>query len=721
VVIGWKWGRRDMQFVFRKATACLLVLMSAGIAEGQIKVDKARIGCLDIQTDGNLTTMVQKSCDGMSSCTFKAPTPDEYKRAGVQARTRTFCTQAMEIIYHCGNGPTTVITVPGDAWNHPPAQLVCGPPPVSGGPPSQVRGIQNVSLVREQSSPAVFLIVGDTKFWIVDTTEFATLGFDWAKVRIVADGSLSRFTEGRLHAPPTTRPSDVFFDCPDLDWPAVWDGKHYGNCKPSAAIVRKDVLVAGWLKDDTKGMPYVNSGDPDTGGMPGVEDIHYNLALDAVFLDHIYGVGGLSTALSNAVWPGNPRAAVPMMFATDPPLVPGGAKIASFNAWILPCNSDQVHGELNAWHKDTVGGMFHRHWEGHGKPPAMWNSQIAQDTNAWFPFNPLDPGGTGRPLRNGDYVVMRGTIWEENNHSGCGANSPWSLPPTTGHDGITEMHPPDWLVRVRQPNPNARLTTFPIALASPVVTGSQLTGDHSIYPDFHPSSQTGKLQLRMFKRLVDSRFTNSASIVKLEEQPALDHLDVHVVVQPTGTQQARFKGAWLVGWSEVDVFDQVWIEDQVPTGAIFAGDNEGWNWEGDNVFSGKSAHRSALADGMHQHYFYGATNPIAVNYRDSLFATVFLDPDNPPNEVMLQWHTPTGWVRAYWGANLIDWGTDGTPDRRYIGPLPATGEWVRLGVGAAESLGIAGPVNVDGMAFTLFGGRATWDYAGVNRGGEVVQ
>jgi hypothetical protein len=108
---------------------------------------------------------------------------------------------------------------------------------------------------------------------------------------------------------------------------------------------------------------------------------------------------------------------------------------------------------------------------------------------------------------------------------------------------------------------------------------------------------------------------------------------------------------------------------------------------------------------------------MVVNWPDTLFAIVFLHPDNPPDEVMLQWHTPTGWVRAYWGDNLINWGTNGTPDRLRIGPLPPTGEWVRLEV-SAQSLGMkSGTVNVDGMAFTLSGGRATWDYAGRNNAG----
>jgi hypothetical protein len=35
----------------------------------------------------------------------------------------------MEIIYRCGAGPNQVVSVPGDAWNHPPAQLQCAAAP----------------------------------------------------------------------------------------------------------------------------------------------------------------------------------------------------------------------------------------------------------------------------------------------------------------------------------------------------------------------------------------------------------------------------------------------------------------------------------------------------------------------------------------------------------------------------------------------------------------
>jgi hypothetical protein len=100
-----------------------------GDAFADITVTKARIGCLDIQQDGNLTGLVGQACDHKMSCSYKAPTEDEYKRAGVHAATRTFCTQAMEITYSCGSGGTKMVTVPGDAWKHPAAELRCDPPP----------------------------------------------------------------------------------------------------------------------------------------------------------------------------------------------------------------------------------------------------------------------------------------------------------------------------------------------------------------------------------------------------------------------------------------------------------------------------------------------------------------------------------------------------------------------------------------------------------------
>lgn len=87
---------------------------------------------------------------------------------------------------------------------------------------------------------------------------------------------------------------------------------------------------------------------------------------------------------------------------------------------------------------------------------------------------------------------------------------------------------------------------------------------------------------------------------------------------------------------------------------------------------------------------------------------------------MLQWNDGNWEHRAYWGSNNIDWGVNGTDSRRYMGPSPSLREWVRLEV-SASLVGLEGR-NLNGMAFTLFDGRATGDRAGKSsaNGGNVL-
>jgi len=79
---------------------------------------------------------------------------------------------------------------------------------------------------------------------------------------------------------------------------------------------------------------------------------------------------------------------------------------------------------------------------------------------------------------------------------------------------------------------------------------------------------------------------------------------------------------------------------------------------------------------------------------------------------MLQWNDGSWAHRAYWGANLVTngFGTNGTVSRQFMGALPAVGQWVRLEV-PASVVGLEGH-SINGIAFTLYDGRATWDAAG---------
>jgi hypothetical protein len=160
--------------------------------------------------------------------------------------------------------------------------------------------------------------------------------------------------------------------------------------------------------------------------------------------------------------------------------------------------------------------------------------------------------------------------------------------------------------------------------------------------------------------------------------------------------------------------DFIWVEDSTPAGAELNGNRESWNWISSNPgpFGGTAAHQSGLVSGYHQHYFEGTSNTLSLNGAEKLFVYVYLDPSNVPNEIMLQWKDDqSGWLhRAYWGSNTIALGIDGTDSQRYMGPLPVAGQWVRLEV-PANQVGLVGKT-INGMAFTLYGGRATWDDAG---------
>jgi hypothetical protein len=162
------------------------------------------------------------------------------------------------------------------------------------------------------------------------------------------------------------------------------------------------------------------------------------------------------------------------------------------------------------------------------------------------------------------------------------------------------------------------------------------------------------------------------------------------------------------------VSDTIWVEDALPAGATAAADGgDSWNWIASNPapFSGALASQSSIAAGLHQHYFYGATATFTVNTGDSLIAYVYLDPANVPAEIMLQWNENGSWEhRAFWGQNQILYGASGTISRRPMGALPPSGQWIRLTIPASQ-VGLEGRT-LNGMAFSVFGGRATWDHAG---------
>src|SRR5262245_4608462 len=172
------------------------------------------------------------------------------------------------------------------------------------------------------------------------------------------------------------------------------------------------------------------------------------------------------------------------------------------------------------------------------------------------------------------------------------------------------------------------------------------------------------------------------------------------------------EAGWMVNAADA-ANEIVWMEDALPTGAGgVATGGDSWTWVSASPapFSGAKAHQSSTGAGLHEHFFNWASATLTVGAGETLYTYVYLDPANLPRELMLCWNSDNWEHRAYWGANLINYGKDGTPSRRYMGPLPVGGQWVRLEVPA--NLIALECQTLTGMGIALYDGRATCDRAG---------
>jgi hypothetical protein len=156
----------------------------------------------------------------------------------------------------------------------------------------------------------------------------------------------------------------------------------------------------------------------------------------------------------------------------------------------------------------------------------------------------------------------------------------------------------------------------------------------------------------------------------------------------------------------------VWIDDALPPGAV-TGDGKPWNFvtAPGPVHSGSKSLKNTYV-GVGQQFFTGAAPGLKIGEGDKLFAYVFLDPKTPPRTIMLQFNDGTWEHRAFWGQDLIPFAAGDGPNHKPMGPLPKTGEWVRLEVEAAK-VGLKPGAVLNGWAFTQFDGTAHWDKAGI--------
>ena len=165
------------------------------------------------------------------------------------------------------------------------------------------------------------------------------------------------------------------------------------------------------------------------------------------------------------------------------------------------------------------------------------------------------------------------------------------------------------------------------------------------------------------------------------------------------------------------------LDDVLPPGATARGNSEEhpfpWRYEDGPLLpvSGvRMREQKAARNQFQQHYFDDAATGASITLQqgDVLYGWAWIDPEDAPEEIMLQWHTQrAGWDhRAVWGTNAIPLGTDGTPSKRRLGELPESGRWHRLTIDP-ELLDLHPGDVIDGIAFSQQSGRVFWDAAGV--------
>ncbi len=159
-----------------------------------------------------------------------------------------------------------------------------------------------------------------------------------------------------------------------------------------------------------------------------------------------------------------------------------------------------------------------------------------------------------------------------------------------------------------------------------------------------------------------------------------------------------------------DPIDEIWIDDELPASESRHGKWTKIDSSKVEPQSGKFAFENQAVE-FTQLVIQKVTSPWTVNEGDELFAYAYLDPKNPPREIMLQWNDGNWEHRVYWGENLINFGKNATPSRKHLGSLPRPGNWVRLSVPAAQ-VNLKAGQKINGVAVSQFGGRVFWDSIG---------
>jgi hypothetical protein len=167
-----------------------------------------------------------------------------------------------------------------------------------------------------------------------------------------------------------------------------------------------------------------------------------------------------------------------------------------------------------------------------------------------------------------------------------------------------------------------------------------------------------------------------------------------------------------------EIIHHSWFDDQFPEkGRLYASPGQTPEFveqvnEKVPVFSGRLALKRS-DPGLAQDVWETSDGALTIPRQAIFFAHVYLDPNDLPRSIMVQFHKG-GWNhRAVWGDyDLIPWGEPNTHQRVGMGAMPDAGQWVRLEF-PLEGVGLQRGDAITGFALTQHGGTVCWDQVGV--------
>lgn len=232
----------------------------------------------------------------------------------------------------------------------------------------------------------------------------------------------------------------------------------------------------------------------------------------------------------------------------------------------------------------------------------------------------------------------------------------------------------------------------------------------------HLVNQYGGLNTLPTRRLPEMRVITEAErqlAVAIDAKIAAAQSNADKVRQSVLASQPQWEKEALASIEDLEPVDHIWVDEAQEPGGKTTGQ---WNYVEAPDHPVHAGRRSRLqqSGGNVQHYFIEAAQKMTVTPESTFYCWVYLDPDNPPKAIMLQFNDGSWEHRAVWGGDEISYGKQARNHPGYMrqGKLPAAGKWVRLEIDASK-IGLKPGAVVHGMAFTQFGGRVYWDDAGM--------